>query len=528
MTPGSRLPDGQPEWPPPFAYGRDASAQDTPLRRLHHPAWRSLPARRPAPRPTADRWRRIPRRAAVRWRRQYIGGLVLLDAGAIACAILIGMILRFQSFDEAPHTVSYPRVCLLLAAGWLWALQASGAYEVRHLTAGYEEFKRVARGSLLLAGCAAVVCYVGKLAVARGFIAMIVPLGIASLFASRLCARRLVRSRRTHGDWMYRIVAVGSRDGVNQLIQSTAAHRGAGLRVIGACLDDADMSTPLAAGVPVLGIAASAATIAEAAQADAVALAGSTMPPYRIRELGWSLEGAGRELIMAPGLTEVAGPRVHVSPVEGLPLMWVDQPQFTGMAQLAKRAIDVVGSVVILLLATPLLAVTALAIRLDTRGPVLFAQKRLGRNGEPFMVCKFRTMVDGAHAQRAELLDQNETDGHLFKIRDDPRITRVGKVLRQLSIDELPQLWNVLRGQMSLVGPRPLVAEDSNYHGSARRRLLVRPGMTGLWQVSGRSGLSWEDAVRLDLYYVENWSIGFDLIIIARTVRAVLHRHGAY
>lgn len=468
-------------------------------------------------------------RAADRvWRSRYVGGLLLLDAGAIACAILLGIILRFQTIDITSQAVPYPAMSWLLAVGWLFALQSSGAYEVRHLTAGAEEFKRVLRGSLVLAGCTAVVCYVGALSVARGFVGIVIPIGICLLLVCRLCARRAVRAHRARGDWVFRIVAVGSRDGVNHLIESTRSRSHAGLRVIGACLDDADINTPLADGVPVLGVAAEAAAAADRHDADVVALAGSTMSPYRIRELGWSLEGAGRELIMAPGLTEVAGPRVHVSPVEGLPLMWVDQPQFTGTARIAKRVIDIVGSSLILLLVMPVLAATALAIRLDSRGPIFFRQQRVGRDGNPFAVCKFRTMIVGAHQQRARLLERNENDGHLFKIRDDPRITRVGRTLRRLSIDELPQLWNVLRGQMSLVGPRPLALEDSGYQGPARRRLLVQPGMTGLWQVSGRSDLSWEDAVRLDLYYVENWSIGFDLAIIARTVRAVLRGRGAY
>lgn len=472
--------------------------------------------------------RSAPTRRDPTWRRRYVGGLILLDAGAIACAILLGIALRFQTVDFTSHAVPYPALCWLLGLGWLLALQASGAYEVRHVAAGAEELKRVVRGSLLLAGCTAVVCYVGALSVARGFVGIVIPIGIVLLIMFRLGARRAVRAHRARGEWVYRIVAAGSRDGVNHLIESTQRRSHAGLRVIGACVDDADISTPLAEGVPVLGVAADAAAAAQRHGADAVALAGSTMSPYRIRELGWALEGAGRELIMSPGLTEVAGPRVHVSPVEGLPLMWVDQPQFTGLARVAKRVIDVVGSAVILLLVAPLLLVSAVAIRLDSRGPIFYRQQRVGRDGRPFAVCKFRTMVVGAHAQRAALLGRNENDGHLFKIRRDPRVTRVGRVLRRASIDELPQLWNVLRGQMSLVGPRPLAVEDSAYQGPARRRLLVPPGMTGLWQVSGRSDLSWDDAVRLDLYYVENWSIGFDLAIIARTLRAVLRGSGAY
>jgi exopolysaccharide biosynthesis polyprenyl glycosylphosphotransferase len=233
---------------------------------------------------------------------------------------------------------------------------------------------------------------------------------------------------------------------------------------------------------------------------------------------------------MAPGLTEVAGPRVHVSPVEGLPLMWVDQPQFTGATRFVKRAVDVVGASLLLLLGAPFLLLTALIVRLTSRGPALYASTRLGEHGREFRVFKFRSMYQDAENRRADLLELNESDGGiLFKIRDDPRVTRIGKLLRKYSIDELPQLLNVLNGSMSLVGPRPpLPDEVDRYQSEVRRRLLVKPGMTGLWQVSGRSDLTWDEAVRLDLYYVENWSLGLDLAIIARTVWVVMRSRGAY
>jgi exopolysaccharide biosynthesis polyprenyl glycosylphosphotransferase len=233
---------------------------------------------------------------------------------------------------------------------------------------------------------------------------------------------------------------------------------------------------------------------------------------------------------MAPGLTEVAGPRVHVSPVDGLPLMWVDQPQFTGFPRIVKRAVDIVGASVALLLASPVLLVTALAVRLSSRGPVIYRSKRYGIGGRAFTVLKFRSMYRDADARLRELEEHNDcSDGLLFKIRRDPRVTPVGRLIRQLSLDELPQLINVLFGSMSLVGPRPHFEHQvEQYHDDVRRRLLVKPGLTGLWQVSGRSDLSWDESVRLDLYYVENWSLGFDFAIIARTASAVLRRRGAY
>jgi exopolysaccharide biosynthesis polyprenyl glycosylphosphotransferase len=234
--------------------------------------------------------------------------------------------------------------------------------------------------------------------------------------------------------------------------------------------------------------------------------------------------------VMAPGLTEVAGPRVHVSPVEGLPLMWVDQPQFTGLRQVIKRALDVVGSTFLIVSSAPVLLLIAALVRLTSRGPALYRSTRMGQDGREINVYKFRSMYHDADKRRSDLLELNESEGGmLFKIRTDPRVTPVGRWLRKLSIDELPQLFNVLGGSMSLVGPRPpLPDEVERYESHDHRRLLVKPGMTGLWQVSGRSDLSWDESVRLDLYYVENWSLALDLTIIARTVWAVLRSRGAY
>jgi exopolysaccharide biosynthesis polyprenyl glycosylphosphotransferase len=226
---------------------------------------------------------------------------------------------------------------------------------------------------------------------------------------------------------------------------------------------------------------------------------------------------------------DVAGPRISVRPVAGLPLLHVDHPELTGGRQLVKSLFDKIGATFALVLLAPLLAVIALAIRLTSAGPGLFRQTRVGKDGKEFTVLKFRTMVQEAEALRVGLAEQNEQDGVLFKIKKDPRITRVGGVLRRYSLDELPQLINVLRGDMSMVGPRPPLAEEvAQYGDDVRRRLVVRPGLTGLWQVNGRSDLTWEESVRLDLRYVENWSLALDLLILWKTCSAVVRGSGAY
>ena len=476
-------------------------------------------------------WRTPPSSARTgRWSRQYSLALFVTDLGAVLVATSAGYFLRFGTDRSAENQLTYFLVGAIIVGTWLVALAGVAAYEIRHMTSGAEEFKRVIRGTLWTFGLVGVGCYLFGVDIARGFIAVVFPLGLVLLVLMRFVLRKLVGSMRKEGMWVYRIVVIGNTESVAGLVNATVNAKMAGLRVVGACVPGAEPGTEIAPGVPVLGGLRDAAGAADRIDADVVAVAGTELGPRGVRELGWELEGTGRGLIMAPGLTEVAGPRVHVSPVEGLPLMWVEQPQFTGLSRIVKRLVDLVGSLVIMLLASPVLIGTALAVKLTSPGPVLFKQSRLGVGGAEFMVWKFRSMYMDAESRRDELWDQNEQDGDgvLFKIAQDPRVTRVGRIIRGLSIDELPQLVNVLRGEMSLVGPRPLATVDSTYSGHARRRLLVRPGMTGLWQVSGRSDTSWEDAVRMDLYYVENWSLALDVSIIGRTVWTVLKRSGAY
>jgi exopolysaccharide biosynthesis polyprenyl glycosylphosphotransferase len=263
---------------------------------------------------------------------------------------------------------------------------------------------------------------------------------------------------------------------------------------------------------------------------DAVALSsGVPLPPRVIRELGWAFADMQVKLIMAPALTDVAGPRIHTQPVAGLPLIHVSTPNLGSGQRILKRSFDLAGAVVLLVALSPVLLVVAGVVRLDSQGPVFFKQQRVGAGGQHFKMFKFRSMVVDAETKLDALKAQSEGNGIMFKIKADPRITRVGSFLRRYSLDELPQLFNVVNGTMSLVGPRPpLPSEVELYQSHVRRRLMVRPGLTGLWQVSGRSLLSWDDTVRLDLYYVENWSVAGDIAILLKTFRAVIARQGAY
>ncbi len=473
--------------------------------------------------PTGERTR------VAHWSRIFIRQLLVTDAFSATVAIALGWLIRF-GFSTQAITDAYIFWSVALTMGWLLCLHAAGAYDVRTISTGAREYQRVLRGSANLIGAVAVVGYLSAMHVARIFVAVVIPVGAVLMVLGRYAGRQTVHARRKHGHWTSAILAVGTSESVRHLAEVTSRNPEAGLVVVGACVEDAVKGSEVAPGVPVVGEVSQAAAMAEQLGADIVAVAGSGLGPRRIRELGWALEGTGRNMVMAPGLTEVAGPRVHVSPVEGLPLMWVDQPQFTGVRLVVKRALDVIGATFILVLAAPLLALIAAAVRLTSRGPALYRSTRMGQDGREIMVYKFRSMYRDADQQRQHLLEMNESEGGmLFKIRTDPRVTPFGRLLRKFSLDELPQLFNVVSGTMSLVGPRPpLPGEVERYESHDHRRLLVKPGMTGLWQVSGRSDLSWDESVRLDLYYVENWSLALDLAIIARTVWAVLRSRGAY
>jgi exopolysaccharide biosynthesis polyprenyl glycosylphosphotransferase len=282
--------------------------------------------------------------------------------------------------------------------------------------------------------------------------------------------------------------------------------------------------------VPVLGAETDISWAITQTNADTVALTATEhLGPDGIRELSWDLHKLDVDLVVSPGVVDVAGPRLTIQPVSGLPLIHVEKPQYRGAQRLQKRAFDLLLSFVVLTGALPVMMLAAIAIKVTSRGPIFYRSERIGIDGEPFELIKFRTMVDGADGRLDDLRALNDSDGALFKIHDDPRVTKVGRVLRRYSIDELPQFFNVLRRDMSVVGPRPpLRSEVDTYSDQVRRRLLVLPGITGLWQVSGRSDLSWEDSVRLDLSYVENWSIANDFLIAAKTVGAVFAAKGAY
>jgi len=422
----------------------------------------------------------------------------------------------------------YTVLTAVLILAWLLMLRIHDAYDRRLLGHGPEEYKAVAAASFRLFAMVAIVSFVLRLNVARGYVAIALPAGMIGLLLSRWLWRKWLTLHRAQGEMSGSVLVVGDREHLVDLIRGLDSVPSAGYRVVAACCSDADEG--YIGKVPVLGDESEAAKIAGQIGVSTVACTSSSgLGAGGLRRLGWALEGLDVDLVVVPRLTDVAGPRVLTRPVAGLSLLHVESPVFAGPRLAVKTAIDLSAAAVLLILLSPLFAVLAVLIRRNDSGPVFFRQERIGKDGVSFPMLKFRTMLVGAEAMLPSLRDRSESPAPLFKLSDDPRITRIGATLRRYSLDELPQLVNVLRGQMSLVGPRPpLPCEVETYGNDVRRRLLVKPGMTGLWQINGRSDLTWDESVRFDLYYVENWSVMSDLMILWRTGRAVVRASGAY
>ncbi|WP_375477168.1 sugar transferase [uncultured Jatrophihabitans sp.] len=424
----------------------------------------------------------------------------------------------------------------VLPFAWLCATAANRAYERRFVGVGAAEFQRVSRAFLQLAVVTAFLFYALNAPISRGFALPAMGFTVVCSLGGRYAARRWLHHRRRSGTSLAKVIAVGGASSVVEFTRMLRKDLHAGMKVVGACLPVGAAEDPVAVaelteiGVPVVGDVDSITEAVRQHGARAVAVLSGDITPQQLRWISWRLGDTEADLVVAPGLMEVAGRRLHIQPVAGLPLLHVEIPTLTGFRRMVKNGFDRFVAATALLLLAPALLVIATMVRCSSRGPALFFQTRVGRNGKTFRMVKFRSMHTDAEQRLAELQAHNEAgDGLLFKIREDPRVTSVGRVLRRFSLDELPQLLNVLSGAMSLVGPRPpLPAEVEKYDGDVHRRLLVKPGLTGLWQVSGRSDLSWEEAVRLDLRYVDDWSLSLDMLVMWKTVRAVLFAKGAY
>jgi exopolysaccharide biosynthesis polyprenyl glycosylphosphotransferase len=463
---------------------------------------------------------------AFAWISAYRRRALVIDLGS---ALAAGALAAHIRFTQGDLPTEYLALTCALPLLWCTAVLLAGGYDARFIGLGSDEFRRVLGATVSLTAALAVASYAAKLDLARGYLAVALPAtGLLDLVARYLLRKRLHKLRR-QGWCTQRVIAVGHAAAVADLVATLRRDSHHGLSVVAACVADPPPGGKIA-DVPVAGPLDGVTAAVRQFGADVVAvLSCPEIDGTRLRELAWELEKEGTDLCVAPALLDVAGPRTTIRPVAGLPVLHVDHPDLAGTRRVLKGFFDRILAGAALLLLGPVLVALAVAICCTDPGPALFRQTRVGRDGRDFTVYKFRTMVVGAENWKALLADRNQAHGVLFKMHRDPRVTRVGVALRRWSLDEIPQLLNVLRGDMSLVGPRPALPEEAERYGHhMRRRLAVKPGITGLWQVSGRSDLSWDEAVRLDVRYVENWSFALDLQILWKTLSAVLHGAGAY
>ena len=466
---------------------------------------------------------------------------LLLDLLLVTVTVVVAAYMRSQvAFDNAssPGLSAAPGTPLArglaiaavpLVVGWIALIALRGGYDQGVFGAGADEYKSVVNASLLTAALLGIGCYLSRLQLSRGFFVLAFVIGPLLLACGRFTLRRSLHRARRRGALAQRTVIVGSGEHVDAVNSVLSRESWLGYDVLGALVPSGSAATT-EGGVDILGDVEEAAVLVRAYDADVVFVVGGAYDhPLAMRNLVWDLESDNVRVVMAPGVTDVSSERIRVRPVAGLPLLHLDRPRSQDALRWAKRTFDILGSLAALIVLSPLMLWAAWKIKRFDGGPVLFRQVRVGRDGDYFTCLKFRSMVVDAERVLADLHHQVGYEQGLFKMQRDPRITKPGQWIRRYSIDELPQLINVLRGDMSLVGPRPpLPLEVDRYTLMQARRLRVRPGMTGLWQVSGRSDLSWTESIRLDLYYVDNWSMIQDVVILARTVGAVLGSRGAY
>lgn len=467
-----------------------------------------------------------------KWTRPYAARLWFSDALVIALTVVSSMwVLRLRgtwTVRMGDTEVGYGWAMLLLGVLWLIVLNIVDSRSSHIVGHGVLEYQRVVNGTAGAFVLFMALAFFLEADLARSLFLVAAPVGIVLLLLSRWLWRQWLRARQRRGRDLHRAIVVGERTKVAHVMAVMQRTPGTGYELVGAITSHGGSQGPIC-GVPVLGDYEDAVAVMDVTGADAFIVASADhLDPGTLRKLSWAMADRDIEWIIAPAMTDVAGPRIHARPVAGLPLVSVAFPKLEGWRGFSKRAMDLVASTVLIVLFSPVLAAVALAVKLSSKGPIFYRQERIGRRGVTFGMLKFRSMVQNADDQLATLLDlQGTSDKPLFKVVDDPRITPVGRFIRKYSLDELPQLFNVVLGDMSLVGPRPQrAAEVALYDEMAHRRLLVKPGMSGLWQVSGRSALSWEDALRLDLYYIENWSFAQDIIILLRTFKAVVAPEG--
>jgi exopolysaccharide biosynthesis polyprenyl glycosylphosphotransferase len=453
------------------------------------------------------------------------------DLGAVALAMVAAFLLKTVLPGRDPSGAPLRHLVLGALSLPVWAAMYSRGrlYSTAHTAARLDEFRRLVHATLLSAGITAMLGFILKIYVSRGWLVLSAVFAVLFVVLERSGIRHLVARARAGGRLMEPVLIIGANLEALAVAGTLLEEPSLGYRVVGFLDDETPVGALVLEDLSVLGRLDEVLEVAARVEARRAIVATTALNHERSNRLIRQLARAGIDVELSSSLYDINPARLVVRPLGRFPLIYIEPVRRTGWQVAAKRTFDVAFSAVAGLLCMPLFGAVALLIKLDSSGPVFFRQKRIGQDGRMFQVCKFRTMVTEAERHRHHLRDRNEADGPLFKLRRDPRCTRVGRLLRALSIDELPQLWNVVRGDMSLVGPRPALPEEvSLWTPDLHERLRVKPGITGMWQVSGsRRWSSFEDYIRLDLYYVDNWSVWTDLAILAKTVPTVLLRRGA-
>ncbi|MDP2287394.1 MAG: sugar transferase [Actinomycetota bacterium] len=458
--------------------------------------------------------------------RVYATRAVIWDFIAITVAGIVGFTLRWAiPFNVEINDPTYVSLVVIVVIAWMAVMVLRGAYDTRVLGVGSEEFKRVVSATATVFGAVAIVVFAFKLDLSRGFVLITFTAGLLLLLVVRWVLRSWLRHERRYGHFLHRTVVIGAEPQKSEIVDMLDRDPVAGFTVVddleepASDITEDELDEWLDEVMAVIALE----------DADTVAIAGSPAIGAKVvQRLAWRLEGPRVDLLVAPAVGDVAGPRVTMRMAADLPLLHLDEPHLTGPKRAIKRSFDLLFAVVLFFLFLPFMIVAAIGVKLTSRGPMLYFQERVGRGGELIQVAKFRTMYVGADEQREEVIGAPDAS-ITARYRRDPRITPFGRFLRRWSIDETPQVVNVLGGTMSMVGPRPVLVDELPLLGDAdHRRHLTKPGLTGLWQVSGRKDVDWDERMRLDLDYVEHWSPALDLVIVAKTVKAVLVGDGAY
>lgn len=463
--------------------------------------------------------------------------IVAIDAFIVLLASLMayGVERRQNEFLPPPGLrPNYPLLILLSVFLYAVGFVRAGAYVSRFLGRSIDEIRRVTRGAVFGASSLAIIGFMFDLHIARSWAALSLILVVVGVLGARLWLRRLFWHLRGQGLLMRRVVIVGDNAEGRALCDMLQRDQGLGYHVVAVVNDrgvpvtsfgtQRDSSDTAEGVLEIEGVLA----VVRATNATGVVIAATAIGMLGSNRLVRELTHEGIHVEMSSSLLDISPSRMFVRPLGRFPVVYVEAVKRFGWRNAAKRSFDMALAVGLLIATAPLIAVSLLAIKVGSPGPAFFRQIRVGRDGRPFLLVKLRTMVVDAEARLEEIQHLNEADGPLFKVTNDPRVTRIGRILRSLSIDELPQLINVLRNEMSIVGPRPALPHEVDAWGEdLRSRLRVKPGLTGMWQVHGRSDASFAEYERLDLYYVDNWSIVTDLAIMLRTVPAVVSRKGA-